>query len=279
MATIGEMIGRGNVTRQDGCDTIVGNTAVGVELELENARELAMRIRDNDATYWEVTRDDSLRDSGYEFIFRRPLGGKFIERALTRFKEQYDQCECKPRGSVYCSTHVHMNFLDRTPEDVVKFLAVYLLLEDGLARYCGEARVNNLFCLTASNAEDQLQAMADIHANKSLEFIRMNGERGLKYSALNLVPLTTFGTLESRLGQGMTDPDQIRKWINILLSIKKYSEEQMHSPFDVLEKFSMLGHEGFLKEVFGEYADELREYITQDEMFEGVDRVQYILAI
>lgn len=82
---IGEMVARGTpeLPEEKG-ELLKHHSYIGVEVELEKALGLATHIPN---TYWEVKGDGSLRDDGYEFVFKNPLAGKDVERAIDQLSE------------------------------------------------------------------------------------------------------------------------------------------------------------------------------------------------
>lgn len=260
-------------------DELVSSAYIGVEIELENA----VRLAERNYQYWRVEGDGSLRKGGVELVMNAPYQGTDILAAFDEYEEALKGG--RARGTQYCSTHVHMNFLSCTGADVLKFMFVYLLLEDGLARYCGPNRENNLFCLTVSNAEEQMNVLSDMYrAYRDKKdtvvraVLRHGGQNGLKYSAMNLGALSQYGTIESRLSGALTTKDDLLKWVNILLSIRQYAINSADLT-DVLIQCSALSPLGFVRAVLGDLYPELQEYFREEEVYDAIDRIQDIMSI
>lgn len=257
---------------------LVSQCFVGIEIELENAGGLARK----GYNHWRLEHDGSLRKGGIELVLTEPKQGKDVIAALDEYEDALKGT--RAQGTQYCSTHIHMNFLSCTGEDVLKFMFVYLLLEDGLARYCGPNRENNLFCLTVSNAEDQMDVLSDMYRAyrdrddtvvRSVQ--RHGGQNGLKYSAMNLGALSQYGTIESRLSGALTTKEDALKWINILLSIRQYAINA-EGIEDILIQCSALSPLGFAENVLGDMYPEIQEHFREEEVYDAIDRIQDIIS-
>lgn len=252
-------------------EELVLNEYIGLEVELERASPMVEGVR---SSHWAAKGDGSLREDGVEFVFKKPLAGVSAVHAIDVLHKV--AAANPPKLSAYCSTHLHINFLDNTLQELKHFISTYMVLEDALARYCGPTRENNAFCLTFSNAEDAVETVRDMYS-KGLGVIRDRGEDRLKYCALNLFTLYRFGTLEVRLGRPMIDRTELLQWINIMLSIKKYSLG-MQSVHDILVDVSSRGTDGFIRKVLGGYADVILPFVRDEEVYEAIDRVQYTIS-
>lgn len=255
-------------------DELSSQCFVGVEVELERAHSLLNKNWE----YWSLKGDGSLRDEGIEIVFNRPYQGTDIILALDEMQSNIEgtpvQC------TEYCSTHLHMNFLSSTPDEVMNFLCLYLLFEDGLARFCGPNRENNLFCLTVSNAEEQLEVYRQMYRNRENNILRpisrRGGQRALKYSALNIAALTQYGTIESRLMYGIKEKGVLLRWMNTLMRIRTHAL-RMNSVQDILVEASAQGLMAFVQEVLGDTLN-AEEFFRENELYDAIDRVQYVLT-
>jgi hypothetical protein len=70
----------------------------------------------------------------------------------------------------------------------------------------------------------------------------------------------------------------ILEWVNILLSIKKYSMEFQGEPKDIINRLSIIGPAAFLKEVFAEHYIVLANDGYESDMFNGARIAQEILT-
>ena len=157
----------------------------GIEVEVENVPLLTQP----NLLYWNATHDGSLRNDGIEFV-SVPLKAKFIPYAmeeLQQFLRDY-QPDFSPRTSI----HVHMNARDLTISQIFNTIILYTTVENLLFQYIGHDRDKNVFCIKITETD---------YVNMMIRFLE--NPRDLitswsKYTALNIVPLDSKGTLEFR---------------------------------------------------------------------------------
>lgn len=179
------------------------NFLVGVELEVESVRNSG-----GIPSGWSVVPDGSLRNEGVEFI-SPPLPR---ETLVTHFKMVHGAIKHYteyPAFSERTSIHVHINCLDLTEDQTKSIILWYALMEPIFFAAADSSRRNNIHCVGLD------QTMLAEHYKRSLHFIV---QRWSKYTALNLVPLKSQGTLEFRHMHGHNDPEKFAEW---LLMIEK----------------------------------------------------------
>lgn len=185
------------------------HTSVGIEVELEgrfpNLNEMKM---------WRVEREGSLID-GVEFV-SEPVWGTAISDALEELQRTLEDNE--PVVTFRTSTHVHINCLDITQDQLIKMMSIYLLYEVPLFRLHGD-RIHNIFCVPTHSSVEIQKAYASLYDYVSGAGRNTNNLRS-KYAALNPNSLQTFGTLEFRHMAGCTDMGLVSDWINMLLQLK-----------------------------------------------------------
>lgn len=217
--------------------------------------------------FWKCDRDGSLRDFGVEYILKAPLAAPDLEVALEEFSAA-DKLHVFRKGSISTSVHVHVNFLNDTFLNVANFLTTWSLVENLLIRYSGPDRLSNLFCFPLCDAEGTVEAwcnMLQTLGRKGFGKAAPNNDR-VKYSALNIAPLFTLGTLEARTFRGETDVEIINTWVGIIGKIKEFSLRENLTPPGVLEMWKYLGPTGFIDFIFQEYSGELKWDDTSDLM-------------
>ncbi len=212
---------------------VVSSTFVGVEVELEDVW-FVKEDAQTQLAYWEFHKEGSLRGKSAELVFFRPLAGIDIVTAL----EELERFVKKPKLSVRCSVHVHIDCLLLGFDALWSTILTALVCEPLLYHYCA-GRKNNLFCLSSENNYVALLTMAD-------EYIRLrrNGVDLIKtmrvflgqwsrYTGINLNAIAKYGSLEYRMHGGAYKKTRLLNWINILLSIHKFASTNI---FDI-EKF------------------------------------------
>ena len=225
----------------------------GIEIETESLKKYEYP----ELKYWHCTKDNSLRNYGVEYVMRAPMDQKELVHALAEFKVCAQKYKFLP-NEVSTSVHVHLNFLNDTYKTVANFLTLYAMFENLLVTYSGPDRLSNLFCLPMRDAEGvfhNLMNMLNHISRKNWKGVPM-GIDGVKYGGINPAPFTRIGTLEVRTFRGETDTDIISKWVDILMSLKKYARKDI-TPIDILNSYKTHGNR-FLDLVFEKNADELR---------------------
>lgn len=242
--------------------TVAPDLVVGLELEIENFNGDAERHFDG----VNFTSDGSLRSSedgiGIEVI-TFPTKTKRIESLLTTFYDAYYISE--DNFTERCSVHVHMNVLEMTYEQLSSFCLLYQTVESLLFSYAGKERENSVFCVPWN------QCGIGFSIVDRLENFPVGGVNPFKtwqkYTALNLVPVNTQGSIEFRHLEGTCDVKRIMGWINL---ISRMYNHAIYNPLNQI-KMEIVGmntvsnYREWLDNVFKEEADLLR--------FPGFERV------
>lgn len=205
MTTVAEIYGLREVT----------GALVGVELEIEGTN-LPESVS-NPA--WSVHRDGSLR-GGLEYVFSSPLGSVAAKDALEWLGRHLDERGCELDYTYRTSTHVHVNVSNLSIDVVKAMVVLFTLFEDEYINYCARIRRGNRFCLSAKDADGVIDILRSFLKSGTVPS-RGNG----KYSAMNLCPLNSFGTLEFRTLEGTNDWNRIFTWIRALLALRKAAKE------------------------------------------------------
>lgn len=214
----------------------------GVELEIEGV---------GDADSWKVPgmsyeRDGSLRNNGMEFI-TNPMTYSNLKYCLELFfgKNKPTQDNYSERTSI----HVHTNCQDLTWEQLRGVCLVYQMMEKLLFSWVGGDRDKNIFCVPWHQTTLTYSVLKDDHEVTKFR-------KWQKYTALNLLPLYTQGTIEWRHMYGHGDVDKIMQWCTIIGHIYAYA---LATPLETIKNnISSLNvsseYEGFLFSVFQENA-------------------------
>jgi len=240
---------------------------VGIEIEVEG-NSLPESI-----VGWIKTEDGSLRGESCEYVLRQPCKRDRVDSYLDRVSKAYADCNTDVYESARQSIHVHINVQDLSLTEIYNFIILFLIYETPLVDFCGEERGGNLFCLRSSDAEFLLTKLEEAAAPSV--FHTLNSD-SLRYSALNVVSLFKYGSLEFRSMRGTADFVVVKQWINLLLSLKDYAK-CFNNPVDILENYRSLGVARFTDDVFGS----LSTILTADpswsyEVKMGMRRIQPI---
>lgn len=193
-------------------DDQVSGDCFGIELEIENF-ELIKRLPVN----WCMKDDGSLRNGGREFV-SDPLSFAEIEENLATIFSLLKLHE--DSYSERTSIHIHCNVRDLTTDNIASMTLLYLVFEGVFFAYVDKSRRKNIFCVSLN----QFQAAEYL----SSCFYKPNMENGLhweKYSAFNLLPLQSFGTVEFRHMQGNNNIPYIVSWIEAIKQLKTLAKQ------------------------------------------------------
>lgn len=190
----------------------------GIELEIEG---WPMPMEESSATGFRFTTDGSLRNSGIEAISLP----NSKEGTLKCAKMLWDKYGINERNfSERTSIHVHANVLNFNTKNLQTLMLVYATLEDLLFEFIGQERYKNIFCVPWSEAGVSVARLKSI----------LESPRGWqKYTALNLAPVRTQGTVEFRHMEGHANIDRLTNWLNIIDDILTFS---MNNKFDDVYK-------------------------------------------
>ena len=171
----------------------------GVEIEAEGVPAV---MREHTFKYWVSHRDGSLRNDGWEFVMRTPVGAD-LNKALVEYDKLASQH--KLQYNARTSVHVHISVQHLTKEQLQHVFALYLALESVLMRKVPEYRRNSLFCIPLNHTSDFQMYLQKF----------MNGREPPvpgKYSALGTFRLHNLGTVEFRMLHGTGDIGVIENW-------------------------------------------------------------------
>lgn len=216
---------------------------VGIEVEVERIT----RIDPNTTLLlWQIREDGSLRNNGREFV-SWPMPAFYSYPALQLL---FNGLNADHDFSKRTSIHVHINVRNLTAQQVLATLLIYHSVEPLLFDYVGGNRTNNIFCVPWTNSDFLSHKLGGPDKWKTLAELRGLSE---KYSALNIIPLETFGTLEFRHMPGTSDVQKIIRWIDMITAMRLYA---VRNGFDkVLSEIVNLNtnsqYEKYLESVFG----------------------------
>lgn len=212
--------------------TLSSKRMAGVEVELENyinmpsmgeeTREAyskliklkcGLSIQDFLRWWWHSVPDGSLRNNGIEFV--SVVGHTFetLSSGTQGLEAFLSIVEPNIQVNARTGLHVHVDVRDFKLIDLQRLLLVTILFEDALFRYSGN-RQHSIFCVPYMECDIPLMQLRAIHTADSLNrFIRSWCP---KYMGVNLLPLTTQGTIEFRMHKGTYKARDINNWLNII---------------------------------------------------------------
>ncbi len=206
----------------------------GTEYEIEDVKYINLPGHDkmsranlslsDSSPYWVgdigLMHDGSLRNRGVEFI-TKPMN---YEAALHTFKTLHKGLTLGPQPfSSRTSIHVHVNMTNMTMAQLKHFLLTYALLEPVFFEVAGETRKHNIHCVPLN-----FTLLPSIYNKPIQDMIKAWS----KYSAFNLMPIRTQGTVEFRHLYGTDDAQVYQKWLTL---IKELWDFVYHNPTGTLE--------------------------------------------
>ena len=190
----------------------------GTEYEIEDIKEIKLPGYDcmypsqlalSDSTvYWRgnigLMHDGSLRNHGIEFI-TMPVTFK---EAIKLFDTLHKGLTLGPNPyTVRTSTHVHVNMANMDMAQCKHMLLLYALLEPVFFAAVVPDRQHNIHCVPLNYT-----LLPSIYKNSLPDIVKSWS----KYSALNLMPLRTQGTMEFRHLHGTGDIAVYQRWLTLL---------------------------------------------------------------
>ena len=230
-------------------------TLLGLEFEYEGVYG-PLDNNDPHWSFWEMHRDDSLKDHGQEFTFRVPLFGIDAYNAIQWLMDQAQKNKYK--CSSRCGIHVHLDVREMETSQWVGFVILYTILEPILFNWIGDNRENSIYCLPFYKADESLrEACACVRAaldddTKDTSTILRTAKNFARYAALNLQALAKFGSVEFRHLKTTHDFERVHNWINMIMCLRTATERFPTSDGAILALAQRLPAEEFLRLVFGE---------------------------
>jgi hypothetical protein len=225
-----------------------GIPAFGIELELEEAQ--GKEDQPWPYAFWHVKNEPSLRNNGAEFISypaEISVKEKVCEELQTLLKKWPAK---KPEATIRCSTHIHMNVAYLTLRQVYHTLLAWYLVENLVVKTQSDWRQGNLFCLRMMDAESISDHLIK-GARHPDQFLRIHQKDYVKYAALNLAPIYTFGTIEFRFLSPITDPKLLCFWVDVFQNLINYGAK-IKDPRQVLQGYENNDIKGLFKLFFAE---------------------------
>lgn len=193
----------------DLASSVLGSGFVaGVELEIEDVRDFPTLPEG-----WHMEEDGSLRNHGHEFI-SPPASRQKLQKDFATIHETIDVG--KNPFTERTSIHVHVNMLDLTQEQAKSVVLYYALFEPVFFAMVDPIRRNNIHCvgLDQTTLSENYKRTLPLFVNK-----------WSKYTALNLLPLSTQGTIEFRHMQGHKNQEKFNEWLSTLENLWTYGKE------------------------------------------------------
>lgn len=246
---------------------VLPNAKIGIEIEIEGWGG------QSGLTWWEDTRDDSLRNNGREFVTRGGLVGEDVIEALNEFKaasEAHGWQEGTPRAGIH--VHVDCTDLDLEAGQLASFISLYMLAEHAIFSWVGEWRRTCGFCAAWEDTQVDFNKLGRALFDKTGATLAraVGSEEFQKYQAVNIMALGKYGTLEFRHLPTTFDVNRILTWINIILQLKK-SAVALDTTTPLIAQFSKARPERFLANVLGDMWPTLQPFFKESRAWDAID--------
>lgn len=247
---------------------------IGIEIEMEGNVILPHPdLCSKTHAYWGAKPDHSMKGPGLEYYLWHPIPRNEVKPAIKYLKKFWKDAGCKLKPTNCDAVHVHMNCRELSLDKTMSFILLLVLLEDLLVRWCGESREGNLFCLRTRDAEGLLSVLRTALIKK--DFGSLYYEH-LKYAAINIAPLASFGSVEIRCMQTPKDIDLVTKWVEMLCCIYD-TAIKLENIRDVVDVLSYRHYDELLLSIFGEYAEEFLFPDADRLLADGRERVKEVV--
>lgn len=189
---------------------------IGLEIEVENIKKIDPNIP---LCYWDIEEDGSLRNNGREF---KTKGAIRVQQAEPALVQLFSGLNADLDFSVRTSIHVHQNVRSMRLDQLLTMIFLYIIMENLLFVFAGSNRRNSIYCVPIFDT-----ALMDLFSDLDV-FMRHIQHEGAgyletvwpKYSALNLMPMSKFGSVEYRQFPGTTNIHKILVWIDLITRLK-----------------------------------------------------------
>lgn len=199
---------------------------IGLEIEAENLPILPDKFIELISPIWSIDMDGSLRNNGREFVLYRPVRIEQIPFSLRLLERSLYECKLYPEFTDRTATHIHIDFINNTLEEVLKFVVIYWVFEDIFFELSGrKTRKKSNFCIPLCDLDIDAVGWKRLFTFNKVPQFRAALSEEFRYSALNLCALFKYGTIELRILPGTMNIDLISEFCHYLNQIKKYAVE------------------------------------------------------
>lgn len=258
------------------------NESVYNKLEKEFAKQTGITIGTMFDVFWRTHADGSLRNNGLEYV--TTLGTSFEYASVsTLLLETYLRLfEPHSVANVRTGLHVHVDVRDFRLIDIQKLLMLYLCYEESIFNYSGR-RQQNIFCVPFSETNFPLNSLPPIHETKHLRSLLEFYAK--KYMGLNLLPITTQGTVEFRMHHGTKSSKEMNNWLLLISNLFDFVVANREtSPDNLLDILVDVEEHPFVletltKAVFKQAHELISPYVDFESFRKGLNKVKEMYVI
>lgn len=245
---------------------------IGIEIEMETTSPLNFEPF---VEHWNFENDGSLRGFGTEFVLKKPIPIKSVKTVMDKTRSSLKDHGVEIVDTVRAGIHIHINMQKYKLKDVLKFLTCYYAMETALTNYCGRGRQGNLFCL---RARDAAYAISLLESAVQAEDFYMLQTNQLRYSAMNLQSLFSFGSLEFRALATTPNLEKVEEVVEILSRIRDYSTK-IDDCWDNISMISGMGPYEWIRGIIGEeYVNKLNYPDMEKDITTDMRNIQFLCS-
>jgi hypothetical protein len=217
-------------------------------------------------------RDGSLRGNAWEFI-TKPADYSNTVHILERFFAKNDWLN-STNYTERCSVHVHCNVQDFTLEQLKTLCITYQVVESLFYAFAGNERDANIFCVPWAETLMTVNMIKRLTGDPRHYFRSWQ-----KYTGLNLIPISTLGTVEFRHLPGTADVSRISHWLRLISGVMAYARNVPYQ--ESLKTITQLNtnseYKAFTYQLFGECVDDVTTIPNWEALLQdGVLNVKYM---
>lgn len=247
----------------------------GIEIETEGRALPIGRITKS----FEGKPDGSLRN-GMEYI-SKVLSFEAVQPSVDELRLTLEKQGVVIQPSYRSSTHIHMNYCDKTFQDVLGMMVLWSIVEPVVFRQM-EGREGSIFCVSSYDS-GELPRFIDLFCKDIASNFNNRGfqPRG-KYSSLNISRLGpsehhALGSLEFRVFPTTLDGNQIKTWCQWLVNMERIVREQEDASFLEMVAWAEQNPHALITGIFGEFPVDVPRHMAGDLIDYGA-RTAYEMA-
>lgn len=264
MSTVAQIIGHRAPILGAPHPKLAFNSNIGIELEIEEVSYL-------DVPGWTCTEDGSLRN-GCELVCSEPYSGERLYSAIESLSNAVTRSDAQ--GTWRCSTHVHLDVRDCDTNTVKKIILGWAFYEKLLFKCSGFHRYRSNFCPAFAVVQAQVINASVAFNYEDSSFIDRLVRSWDKYTSLNLLPITQFGSVEFRVSEPKWKRTNLLNLVNRYLTIKKLAVENNHlSNQEFINHLQSLGFSPMIDYLPLDYN------INEDDLIEGYELANDVLNL
>jgi hypothetical protein len=212
--------------------------------------------------FWDIKEDGSLRNNGREFVTPGVIPVSLTESALTQlFACLNEDIDFSNRTSI----HVHMDVRQLSLQQMVALLLVYTTVENLLFKFVGNNRRTNIFCVPIV----ETNLLSDMRLDPKV-FMHSIDRMWSKYSALNLLPIVSQGSIEFRHMPGTRDVHTIVTWIDMISRLKTFVYKNSYD--SIVNQILHLNSNSMYRQFVDQVFDSLVTYLDTSNLLKDMEK-------